>query len=187
MQSAEITSRTTDRASCAVTSRLRPLTSPRSTGIRAGPLSPALMFDAKSRRVARSAGTKPKTTPVTRARAWRAGHAFELIAELFQTYVMPPQSAAQMFHALGTIRRVKADEHAVDVARRHGTGFLLTGTGGNQEIIVDPRTYHFAGYQFLGSGRDIHAAGAWGMAILRQALVPGPGVRPSDKPAPGKP
>jgi hypothetical protein len=88
---------------------------------------------------------------------------------------------------LGTIRRVKADEHAVDVARRHGTGFLLTGTGGNQEIVVDPRTYHFAGYQFLGSGRDIHAAGAWGMAILRQAFVPGPGIRPSDKPEPGKP
>jgi hypothetical protein len=126
-------------------------------------------------------------TPVTRSRAWRAGHAFELIAELFQTYVMPPQSAAQMFHALGTIRRVLADEHAVDVARRQGSGFLLTGTGGNQEIIVDPRTCHFAGYQFLGSGRDIHAAGAWGMAILRQAMVPGPGVRLQDKPEPGKP
>jgi hypothetical protein len=126
-------------------------------------------------------------TPVTRARAWRAGHAFELIAELFQTYVMPPQPAAQIFHALGTIRRVLADEHAVDVARRQGTGFLLTGTGGNQEIIVDPRTYHFAGYQFLGSGHDIHAAGAWGMAILCQAFVPGPGIRPSDKPEPGKP
>ena len=92
-----------------------------------------------------------------------------------------------MFHALGTIRRVLADEHAVDVAGRQGAGFLLTGTGGNQEIIVDRRTYHFAGYQFLGSGRDIHAAGAWGMAILRQAFVPGPGIRPSDKPEPGKP
>jgi hypothetical protein len=126
-------------------------------------------------------------TPVTRARAWRAGHAFELIAELFQSYVMPPQPAAQMFHALAAIRRVKADEHAVDAAGRQGTGFLLTGTGGNQEIIVDPRTYHFAGYQFLGSGRDIHAAGAWGMAILRQAFVPGPGVRPSGNPEPGTP
>jgi len=126
-------------------------------------------------------------TPVTRARAWRAGHAFELIAELFQSYVMPPQPAAQIFHALAAIRRVMADEHAVDVARRQGSGFLLTGTGGNQEIIVDPRTYQFAGYQFLGSGRDVHAAGAWGMAILRQALVPGPGVRLQDKPEPGKP
>jgi hypothetical protein len=126
-------------------------------------------------------------TPVTRARAWLAGHAFELIAELFQSYVMPPQPAARMYHALGTIKGVLADEHAVDVAGRHGTGFLLTGTGGNQEIIVNPRTYQFTGYQFLGKGRDIHAEGAWGMAILRLAFVSGPGIRPQGMPEPGKP
>ena len=126
-------------------------------------------------------------TPVTRARAWRAGHAFELIAELFQSYVMPPQPAARMYHALGAIKGVMADENAVDVAGRHGTGFLLTGTGGNQEIIVNPRTYQFTGYQFLGNGRDIHAEGAWGMAIIRLAFVSGPGIRPPGMPEPGKP
>jgi hypothetical protein len=91
---------------------------------------------------------------------------------------MPPQAAARMYQALGAIKGVMADEHAVDVAGRHGTGFLLTGTGGNQEIIIDRRTYQFTGYQFLGNGRDIHAEGAWGMAILRQAFVSGPGKRP---------
>ena len=35
-------------------------------------------------------------TPVARAKQWHAGHAFELIAELFQTYVMPPQITAQL-------------------------------------------------------------------------------------------
>ncbi len=114
-------------------------------------------------------------TPVTRARAWRAGHAFELVAELFQSYVMPPQSAAQMYRALGEIRRVMADEHAIDVSGRHGTGFLLTGTGGNQEIIVDRRTHHFAGYQFLGSGRDIHAEGAWVWPFSVKRSYPGRG------------
>jgi hypothetical protein len=121
-------------------------------------------------------------TPVRRARAWHAGHAFELIAELLQSYVMPAEPAARIYRALGTIKGVTADEGARDVAGRQGAGFLLTGTGGNQEIIVDPHTCQFWAYQFLGSGRDIHAAGAWGMTILRQAFVPRPGIRPEDNP-----
>jgi hypothetical protein len=42
---------------------------------------------------------------------------------------------------------VTADVHAIDVARRYGTGFLLAGTGagGNQEIIVNPCTCQFRG------------------------------------------
>jgi hypothetical protein len=118
-------------------------------------------------------------TPVTREEAWRPGHAFELIAELFQTYVMPPEPTALLYRALGEIKGVVADENAIDVAGRHGLGFLETGTGGNQEIIIDPQTCQFWGYQFLGSGRDIRADGAaWGMTTIHQALVPGPGVRP---------
>ena len=141
---------------------------------------PAVSYDSLSSlpRRPRALVTLLGKTPVTRARTWRAGHAFELIAELFQSYLMPPQAAARMYKALGAIKGVMADEHAVDVAGRHGTGFLLTGTGGNQEIIIDRRTYQFTGYQFLGNGRDIHAEGAWGMAILRQAFVSGPGKRP---------
>jgi hypothetical protein len=126
-------------------------------------------------------------TPVRRARAWHAGHAFELIAELLQSYVMPAESAARIYRALGAIRGVTADEGARDVAGRHGAGFLLTRTGGKQEIIVDPQTYQFSGYQFFGNGPDIHAEGAWGMTILRQAFVPGPGVRPEGNPGPAKP
>jgi hypothetical protein len=126
-------------------------------------------------------------TPVRRARAWHAGHAFELIAELLQSYVMPAEPAARIYHALGAIKGVTADDGAHDVAGRHGAGFVLTGTGGHQEIIVDPQTCQFWGYQFFGSGPDIHAEGAWGMTILRQAFVPGPGLRPQDKPGLAKP
>jgi hypothetical protein len=75
---------------------------------------------------------------------------------------MPAEPAARIYRALGAIKAVMTDGHALDVAGRHGAGFLLVGTGGNQEIIVDPRTYQCWGYQFLGSGRDIHAEGAWG-------------------------
>jgi hypothetical protein len=127
-------------------------------------------------------------TPVTRAPEWRAGHAFELIAELFQNYVMSPGPAAQLYRVLPVSSGVTADPDAVDVAGRHGTGFLLTGTtGGNQEIIVNPRTCRFRGYQFLGNGRDIHAGGAWGMAILCQALVSALGVRPPGQPGSSNP
>ena len=126
-------------------------------------------------------------TPVRRARAWHAGHAFELIAELLQSYVMPAEPAARIYRALSAIRGVTADEGARDVAGRHGAGFLLTGTGGNQEIIVDPQTCQFWGYQFLGSGQDIHAGGAWGMTTLHQAFVPRPGVRPEGNLGPAKP
>jgi hypothetical protein len=123
-------------------------------------------------------------TPVTRAPEWHAGHAFELIAELFQNYVVPPDTAARLYRALAAISGVTTDVHAIDVAGHHGIGFLLadTGAGGNQEIILSPRTSQFQGYQFLGHGRDIHAGGAWGMAILRQALVSAPGVRPPGQP-----
>jgi hypothetical protein len=124
-------------------------------------------------------------TPVTRAKQWHAGHAFELIAELFQTYLMPPEITAQLYRALAAISGVTADLHAIDVAGHRGTGFLLAGTvGGNQEIIVNPGTWQFQGYQFLGDGRDVQAPGAWGMAVLHQALVSAPGTRPPEQPAP---
>jgi hypothetical protein len=71
-------------------------------------------------------------TPVRRARAWHAGHAFELIAELLQSYVMPAEPAARIYRALGAIKGVTADQDARDVAGRHGAGFLLTGTGGTR-------------------------------------------------------
>src|SRR6266487_6991562 len=114
-------------------------------------IQPAVSYDSLSSlpRRPRALLTLLGKTPVTRARAWRAGHAFELIAELFQSYLMPPQAAARMYKALSAIKGVIADEHAVDVAGRHGTGFLLTGTGGTQQIIINPRTYQFTSYQFL--------------------------------------
>jgi hypothetical protein len=39
-----------------------------------------------------------------------AGHAFELIAALFQSYVMPAEPAARIYRALGAIKGVTADE-----------------------------------------------------------------------------
>jgi hypothetical protein len=71
---------------------------------------------------------------------------------------------------------VTLDQHAVDVAGRHGIGFIspdLPGAG-RTEIIVSPRTYRLMGDDtLLGQHRILS-----GTAILHQALVSGPGVRP---------
>jgi hypothetical protein len=119
-------------------------------------------------------------TPVPRDDpAYNAGHAFEMIAELFQRFLMPPVATARVFRALAAIPGVTAHEDAADAAGNHGVGFLLAeGAGGNQEILVSPRTYRFQGYQFLDSGRDLRSGSAWGMAVLCEEMVSDPGVRP---------
>ena len=120
------------------------------------------------------------STPVPRDDvAYNPGHAFEMIAELFERFLMPPAPTARMFRALAAIPGVTAEGDAVDAAGNHGAGFLLAGAaGGNQAILISPQTYRFRGYQFLGTGRDLRSANGWGIAVLRQELVSGPGVRP---------
>jgi hypothetical protein len=122
------------------------------------------------------------STPVLRdSPAYNAGHAFEMIAGLFQRFLMPPGPTARVFRALGAIPGVTAEGDAADAAGNHGAGFLLAGSeGGNQEILVSPQTYRFRGYQFLDQGSDLRSGSAWGIAVLRQDLVSGPGVRPAD-------
>jgi hypothetical protein len=117
-------------------------------------------------------------TPVPRDEEYHAGHAFELIAELFLDYAVPPGPAARLYRALGSIALVRPDHGAVDVTGRRLVGFWLSAVGGNQEILLDPVTYRFRGYQFFGDGLDIHAGNAWGTAILDQVSVPAPGARP---------
>ncbi len=74
---------------------------------------------------------------------------------------------------------VTAEDDAEDAGGNRGPGFLLAGgAGGNQAILVGAPTYRFRGYQFSGSGQDLRAAHAWGIAVLRQELVSGPGARP---------
>jgi cold shock CspA family protein len=111
---------------------------------------------------------------VDRAPEWHAGHAFELIADLFQNYAMPPLVAARLYQALAAVSGVIAHADALDAAGQRGTGFLLAGTaGGNQEIIVHPRSFQFQGYQFLAQGQDLHAGGAHqpgASAVQRGAL-----------------
>lgn len=107
-------------------------------------------------------------------RDWRA---FQVIGSLLSSYVMPPRLTAELYRALGDIPGIKVDDHVLDLAGQPGIGFIvhLPGATGPAarfalEIVVNPRTYQFMGFQRLGQPN--------GVAVVRQALVSGPGVRP---------
>jgi hypothetical protein len=108
---------------------------------------------------------------------------FEIIRELLATYVMPPALTAELYRALGGIPGVAVDHHAVDVAGRHGAGFYLRlprpAGAAADEIIINPRTYHLMGGQLAAGqpGSPAHRVLS-GTAILRTALVSGPGAQP---------
>jgi hypothetical protein len=109
--------------------------------------------------------------------------AFEVIKELLTTYVMPPGLTAELYRALADLPGITVDNHAVDVAGRPGVGFAMaippSAGGGKDEIIINSRNYHLMGQEFVHIwGPDSRVRVLSGTAILRTALVAGPGVLP---------
>ncbi|MGN6792464.1 MAG: CU044_5270 family protein, partial [Streptosporangiaceae bacterium] len=112
-----------------------------------------------------------------------AARAFRVIVELIQTYVMPPQLTAELYRALADIPGVTVDNHAIDVAGRHGVGFafdISPGSGTKEELVLNRHSYHLRAVQIVRdkrgpNGRVVIDSGT---AILRMALVNGPGVLP---------
>jgi hypothetical protein len=102
---------------------------------------------------------------------------FSIIEMMLTSYVMPPRLTAELYRALSDIPGVTVNDHARDVAGRPGIGFIspVLPSAGNTEIILDPRTYRLMGDNVLGGPRHQVLNGT---AILRQALVSGPGVWP---------
>lgn len=97
--------------------------------------------------------------------------AFSVICNLLSTYVMPPGLTAELYRALGDLPGIEVYRNAVDVTGRHGIAFYMpyrphARTG--EDIILSPRTYQLMGF---GNRQD-------GTAVLHQAIVAGPGVRP---------
>jgi hypothetical protein len=121
------------------------------------------------------------STPVPRDPEWQAGHTFSVVAEIFQRYVLPPETTALLFRTLEILPGVTASAAATDPAGRPATRFRLANPGGTaqaQEILLTPGRHRFAGYQFLADGHDPRSEMSWGMAELAQAPVSGPGVWP---------
>ena len=109
---------------------------------------------------------------------------FEVIKDLLITYVMPPALTAELYRALGNIPGVTVDRHATDIAGRHGIGFKIAlpseQSGGFDELILDPQTFALMGQQLtLGQAAGAKAGQiVGGVAILKSALVSGPGRMP---------
>jgi hypothetical protein len=102
---------------------------------------------------------------------------FAIITELVTTYAMPPHLTAELYRAIGDIPGVTVNSHAEDVAGRQGIGFISPSQpgGGNLELIFDKQTYRLMGDGFLAGPSHRLVSGT---AILREALVPGPGASP---------
>lgn len=113
-----------------------------------------------------------------------AWNAFNGIEGTLMSYVLPPKVAAELYRALGDIPGVTVDKDAVDAAGRHDPAFVLTdrdypGGGWTAEVFLDPHTFQLTGYaEHFPDKCACPSPGTGGTAILRQALVPGPGVRP---------
>ncbi len=113
-----------------------------------------------------------------------AWNAFNGIEGTLMSYVLPPKVAAELYRALGDIPGVTVDKDAVDAAGRHGPAFVLTdkdypGGGWTAEVFLNPHTFQLTGYaEHFPDKCACPSPGTGGTAILRQALVPGPGVRP---------
>jgi hypothetical protein len=79
---------------------------------------------------------------------------------------------------------VTVDRHAADIAGRHGIGFKIAlpaeQGGGFDELILDQKTFALMGQQLiLGPAAGAKAGQIiGGVAILKSALVSGPGILP---------
>ena len=113
-----------------------------------------------------------------------AWNAFNGIEGTLMSYVLPPKVAAELYRALGQIPGVTVDNDAVDAAGRHDPAFVLTdkdypGGGWTAEVFLNPHTFQLTGYaEHFPDRCQCPSPGTGGTAILRQALVAGPGIRP---------
>jgi len=100
--------------------------------------------------------------------------AFSIIEGILVRYVTPPGLTAELYQALADIPTVRVNPQVRDIAGRAGVAFVLPATSQSMilEIILNPASYSFmaqAGWQGSQFTEE---------AILQQALVKGPGVRP---------
>jgi hypothetical protein len=113
-----------------------------------------------------------------------AWNAFNGIEGTLMDIVLPPKVAAELYRALADIPGVTVSKNAVDAAGRRGPAFVLTDPGGpggaeTGEIFLNPHTYQLTGYaDHFATKCECPSRGTSGTAILRQAFVSGPGVRP---------
>jgi len=106
----------------------------------------------------------------------RPALAFATINVLFNKFVMPPATLAEMYHALALIPRVTVNPHVIDMVGQRAIGITYPGTvallGRDGELLLNPRTYLYLGDQ-VGRGTQFSST-----LYLRVVPVHGPGVTP---------
>jgi hypothetical protein len=89
--------------------------------------------------------------------------------------VLPPMVAGAVFGLAAELPGVTLLPHTTDAAGRAGIGVVMAGDPDHVELIFDPRSYQYEGYnspsnQLLPTG-GAPAAGAFSVAILHTAVV----------------
>jgi hypothetical protein len=126
-----------------------------------------------------------------------AAVAFEQIEGMLWDYVLPPRLAAELFRTLACIPGITVHSDATDIAGRHGVAFVLPGAwspGMTLELILNPSDYSLmsVGQRFVPPGVKLTPPPRWSqgdsgpitwvtglqLAVIRQAYVPRPDVRP---------
>ena len=164
------------------------------------PLSPGLAVSCIDRATRRIIKCPPPSLPRHLTPSEHAAIAFQQIEGMLWDYALPPKLAAELFHALADIPGINVRRDATDVAGQHGVAFVLESTvlaglrGSKEpvethprlprqrlELILDPHDYRLVAWArtFIPNGA---VPRTWErtdqMAIVRQAYVSGPGVRP---------
>jgi hypothetical protein len=151
-------------------------------------------------------GDRPNTSlgplypRIPSGRAEHAATAFKQIYGMLWDYALPPKLAAELFHALADVPGITVRLHATDAAGQHGVAFALPPAefsgeysgrrwrlevGG--ELILNPSRYTLmaVGQTVILSVQKrphgpvtITRSNTSQKAIVRQAYVSGPGIRP---------
>jgi hypothetical protein len=100
--------------------------------------------------------------------------AFQELGQLALEYVLPPRLTAEVYQALADIPGVTVDKDAVTITGVHGIAFVLLRRSDhlNEEVILNSSSFDEIATAVV--------AKEWvkESAILQQAFVAGPGIRP---------
>jgi hypothetical protein len=103
--------------------------------------------------------------------------AFQELGQLALEYVLPPRLTAEVYQALADIPGVTVNKDAVTITGVHGIAFVLLRRSDhlNEEVILSNSSFDEIATAVIAKGWVKESA------ILQQASVAGPGVRPRNR------
>lgn len=72
---------------------------------------------------------------------------FNAIGYLMESFILPPKLRVGLYGVLASLPGVHFDRSATDIAGRHGVGLSMLQGSGKAEIVINPKTYAYMGYQ----------------------------------------